>query len=171
MNWIPTTMRKTLTAFTPFLPSSHPSKHLCVNPWLNMPLSSNPIQSYHIACSHHSSDITRIELMVSKVGSPSVVSQTGRNLISPCQCWFSCLMKAKLRLSQPVIKSRFFSGKIWLYVTCMQNLLFSQNHSIWPVKYSPLFMRWDSDVTTRLQIKWTIHTVACWLYLQCNPTN
>lgn len=76
-----------------------------------------PIRSYRIACSHHSSDmITRIEPMLSSVGFLSLVSQTGRNLISPCQCCFSCLMKAKRRLSQPVIKSRLptfsSSGKI-----------------------------------------------------------
>lgn len=75
-----------------------------------------PIQSYHIACSHHSSDIiTRIELMVSEVGFPSVVSHTGRNLIFPCQCWFSCLMKAKLSLSQPVIKSRLLFFFFFLF--------------------------------------------------------
>lgn len=56
--------------------------------------------------------------MLSKVGFPSVVSQTGRNLISPCQCWFSCLMKAKLRLPQPVIKSRlcFFFPFFFLHL-------------------------------------------------------
>lgn len=87
-----------------------------------------PVRSDCIACSHHSSDIaTRIELMLSKVGFLSVLSQTGRNLIAPCQCWFAALMKAKLRLSQPVIKSRllslfFFSspGRNAGRVTCIQ---------------------------------------------------